>query len=967
MRTFIYSLNQHKHLQNEILLEQETIRAKDCHELRIITYNVLNAELAERPRHGPYSLHDRSWEKRKIQILKELISYSSDIILLQEVTSMMAIDLEEELKPLGYHLLRPSIDLGKLEAVDLPNQYCDAHSPVTFVRDAAFLRLESWHVVQLDQLGLGSFPIITSSDEELFRRYIDVGKGAYAIVAQISYMVESDKWIEITIGNVHLHHDPLEPHIKALQACEIVNYIQKKSKCNSIDSTLSKGYFVIGGDFNSIVQKHEPDQFDEVAGTNEEGRWDGSCPLPSGVYQLLTQSRLEATHPDHPANRIKGASTKPLLIDRPLVSAYKHARGKEPYLTTKCLDFAATLDYIFVDAVAARAGVVDVLSTLSLPYDDSVESSIWMGIEKVSSIAPELGCSIPSKDFASDHIALGCDLSFSLAKTSTLSVLAIGGADTFFKVGHFALRLLHKEVGVHLRLVLPTIEEAKKTCHDMPGLEYATFDCRNLSTIEPLCSGFDALILVPPLDGDCVEFSRTILELAKKGGVKQVVCIGGQCLGNEIYPRPFSKTIEKLCSESGIEMVTTIRMPFFLENLLWHTSRIFYGDSFSYPCSGDLPFPYISCQDVGELVGTLILKRVAPKRIDLISNRFTTSMNSIASMLEHALKKTVTFKKASPEQFIDDLALQKITRIGAEEMIALWNDLDAMKEVTSAGNENFTIEYFLMREQISIERWLNSHLCCFKQSVNCKHAQPPRPHAHLVPEVHSRCTSVESFLSNDLEISSPILESNHLDFSSPILDTMTPRSRSSGLLESSLDIRFTCFIGLKYKVSAVSLSEHGSWIAASCISDIGDGGMIIIYNVLTGKEHLRISSSEISSVQSVSFVNREGEDIIISGTQEGVICFWDVQTGNLVSKHTDEHSNGISCIISFSLYCASASFDKTVRLWNSQSLLTNRTTLVHDSPVSSIAISPDLKTLISCTLALSIVLWDLRYVSSIHF
>ena len=906
--------------------------------LRVVTYNVLNAELAERPRHGPYPISERAWDNRKLKLVQELISYSSDVILLQEVTIRMAKYFEAELKPLGYQLLGPQVSLGVSEALDLPEKQSEGHSPVTLVRESLSLSLHSWSVLRLDELGLSSFPVITESDEILWQRYKRVGEDAYAIVARLVYKEAggSDtpaRTTELLVGNAHIHHDPSEPHIKALQVAEIVNYLQAQSLDPSGSSILPVAHVIVGGDFNSVVQKFRSDKYDTVPS--------GGSSLLSGVYQLLTQSRLESNHPDHPSNRVPGASLSPLLIMRPLVSVYKKARGKEPYVTSKCLDFAATLDYIFVDAVAAHSGYIGVSSTLSLPYDDVHESSVWHGVEAVSAVAPELGCSIPNRDFASDHIAIGCDLSFLEKHSCRLSVIALGAADTFFKVGHYALRLLHSDTGIRVRLALPTIVEARKTCYDMPELEYAIFDRNNLSSIESLIEGFDAVILVPPLDGQCVEFSNIILRCAKLAGAKQVVCIGGQSFGGEIYPRPFSTEIESLCRSSGIP-TTTIRLPFFLENLLWYTSRILHSQEFCYPCSGELLFPYTTCKDVGEIVSTLILKGLTPPLIQLYSSK-TTSMNDIAEILTRKLQLPVKFVRSSNEQFILELSRQRITQKGAEEMIALWKALEenqASDEFDSA--HVCSVEHFLARREISVEDWLAEHLCCFEKSRICRHAQPPRPHAPLIFNTISELVD-----------------------ESPTLPARKHFISYSAHLDENIEYSHTVFTGLKYKISSVAVSKDGSRIIASCINDIGSNGQVFIYRLTSGEKCLQLDPAHTSLVQSACFLSVVGNIFAITGSSDGIVCFWDANNGALISRHNG-HSGGVTSVISIPLGCASASLDKTFQIWRaianeSGTTLTPRgQSFLHDAGVIAITASPDFSVLVTCTLAHYIFVWDLR-------
>jgi hypothetical protein len=174
-------------------------------------------------------------------------------------------------------------------------------------------------------------------------------------------------------------------------------------------------------------------------------------------------------------------------------SAYVSADGFEPTLTTKCADFAATIDFIFVSSSSSGLDH-HVNSVLSMPYQKKQETSMWLGNEAVSKVAAELGASIPSLDYGSDHLAIGCDILWKKQKQKQRKIVAVGAADTFFKVGHHALRLLLSE-SCEVRLALPVLEEARKTCAGM-NIEYVQWTLADFTSLDNVCAGCTDGILV---------------------------------------------------------------------------------------------------------------------------------------------------------------------------------------------------------------------------------------------------------------------------------------------------------------------------------------------------------------------------------------------------------------------------------------------------------------------------------------
>ncbi len=990
-------------------------RFKIKHRLRLVSYNVLNAALGIRPRHGPIDELKRTWAVRHPMLVNELRHYLSDVVVLQEVSLSMAADLETSLSDLGYRLYRPTENLGETEAHDLSAGRYESHAPATFVRVTSDLQVVGWHVLKLTEV---PFPMSRDSEAEnglgtdLIARYMEVCQDARAVVVHLRLFHrnstgDGNHFQDVIIGNVHLHHDPFEPHIKALQMCAIANHLR-----NTADRVQGRRpHIIIAGDFNSAVRKTTPDAFDQP----RDGLWDGVSPLPSGVYELLDRGILKPTHPDHPVNRMPSAVKRSYPFEQlslggeSFVSVYKLANGKEPCVTTKCVDFAATLDYIFVSSSAVQNQEIKVLTTLSMPYNDHHESNLWLGEAAVASVIPELGVSIPNSVFPSDHLAIGCDLIWP-SSSKRLRVIAVGAADTFFKVGHYALRKLSTDADVEcIRLALPTVEEAKKACHGIPGIEFTTWKLDDLTTLQALSIGFNALILVPPLDGKCVSISESILKVAEQCGIMQVVCISGQKFGKHIYPRPYSNQIEELCRQSKVPLSISIRLPFFLENLLWHTTRIVDSAAFQYPCLANDPFPYITCRDVGEAVAHYILspsslsemevdkkdgEDMSKHRIVEFSYRHTTTMAFISEYLSKQLGHAAPFYSCSFEEFSSDLERQRITFHGAQEMSALWSALatssafsdDAMAEANrSRGQACDELEHLLGRSAMSVESWIDEHICCFQANVVCKHALPPKP--HQAPE---RIAAI----SNDSARNNPNVVSS-LENIQPIQSALSlQRSFSNVLVDPDsppppqMRVRFTHLTGLRREVSSVVFSCDGLWIAASCNSELHDDGQVLVWSGSTGKICRTLGEgpyrSNITSVLCLCFMVINGQYLLVTGNQDRRICIWDMDSWELrvtLCDHEREITaltstpsgiSGIGTTAVASPFLISTSADLNVRVWrqhwqestDGRGVKSDVWSCVHictkDTSITSVAFWSEAQLFVTALSTLNVIMWDVR-------
>ena len=154
--------------------------------------------------------------------------------------------------------------------------------------------------------------------------------------------------------------------------------------------------------------------------------------MPSGVYTLLAEGRLEATHPHHPAmtGRIPNMPALDLPGGLELQSVYSAGDGSEPIITTRVPGFDGTLDYIWVRSgqgwhrmcsMCAREQASRMSSCapnwlkgppVPLYVSSSTRSRNHWNINALLDLPFDSTSvsdfpSIPNEDFPSDHLAVG--------------------------------------------------------------------------------------------------------------------------------------------------------------------------------------------------------------------------------------------------------------------------------------------------------------------------------------------------------------------------------------------------------------------------------------------------------------------------------------------------------------------------------------------------------------------------------
>jgi len=132
---------------------------------------------------------------------------------------------------------------------------------------------------------------------------------------------------ELCIATTHLYWDPKYPDLKLVQAYLLAKELDKFSGSTPL---------ILAGDLNSTPST------------------DHRSSSVSGVYKLLTQGKVEVTHPHHPVSLrrssgiLRGVSSTdvPELSVAPFQSAYLEALGFEGPITNSSADFTGCLDYI---------------------------------------------------------------------------------------------------------------------------------------------------------------------------------------------------------------------------------------------------------------------------------------------------------------------------------------------------------------------------------------------------------------------------------------------------------------------------------------------------------------------------------------------------------------------------------------------------------------------------------------------
>ncbi|KAF8693111.1 WD40 repeat-like protein, partial [Rhizoctonia solani] len=158
--------------------------------------------------------------------------------------------------------------------------------------------------------------------------------------------------------------------------------------------------------------------------------------------------------------------------------------------------------------------------------------------------------------------------------------------------------------------------------------------------------------------------------------------------------------------------------------------------------------------------------------------------------------------------------------------------------------------------------------------------------------------------------------------------------------------------GPRTPVMTVAISSDGSFIAAGYRTT-----NICLWGSRTGKIiTIILAGSDIVTSVSFSFDCTR----IASGSFEGPVSVWDVQTGSMKLDPLEGHTGYITSV-SFSpddRHIISSSEDRSIRFWDSQDGTLLMIIDGHTNPVTSVAFSPDGAQVVSTISSPSISIWD---------
>eukprot|EP01091_Cochliopodium_minus_P011278 TRINITY_DN3153_c0_g1_i1.p1 TRINITY_DN3153_c0_g1~~TRINITY_DN3153_c0_g1_i1.p1 ORF type:complete len:494 (-),score=154.11 TRINITY_DN3153_c0_g1_i1:34-1515(-) len=291
-----------------LLENEEEYAKKGYRKVTTVCFNILAEIYATSEKHPYCPRWALDWEYRKDRILEEIEYASSDIICLQEVETSQYFDFfKKKLEGEFDGCFKPKSrakTTGKKDKVD---------GCAIFYRKSVFNKVEE----------------IIIEFQEIAENKFGTGKGTSGLhrlllkdnIAVVLILEFKDTKQRMIVANTHIHWNPEFSDVKLVQTQIFIEELTKiREKCKSV--TKVDPPMIVCGDFNST-----PD---------------------SGVYELLTQGHIGASHPELLNFNYGEYSKNGMNHKLPLKSCYAQSPSGEPKFTNYTADYIGVLDYIFV-------------------------------------------------------------------------------------------------------------------------------------------------------------------------------------------------------------------------------------------------------------------------------------------------------------------------------------------------------------------------------------------------------------------------------------------------------------------------------------------------------------------------------------------------------------------------------------------------------------------------------------------
>ncbi|MEJ8800869.1 SDR family oxidoreductase [Pontibacter sp. H249] len=244
----------------------------------------------------------------------------------------------------------------------------------------------------------------------------------------------------------------------------------------------------------------------------------------------------------------------------------------------------------------------------------------------------------------------------------------------------------------------------------LPGVEIVEMDFEDQDSLHAAFTHVDKLFLITPMAKDQVDMAKTLIDEAKKAGVKHIVKLSA--MGADAEPTiqlgRWHREIEKYIEDSGIAY-TFLRPSSFMQNFVNYNADSIKHEGKLYMPTGDGKVGYIDVRDIAAVGVEALITQGHEGQVYELTGPEAISNDEAAQILSEVTGKQV--------EFVDvpgDAARKNMTEHGTPDWMA-----DALMElynVYKAGHSNQvfdSVQAVIDRKPHSFRQFVQDYKECF--------------------------------------------------------------------------------------------------------------------------------------------------------------------------------------------------------------------------------------------------------------
>lgn len=244
----------------------------------------------------------------------------------------------------------------------------------------------------------------------------------------------------------------------------------------------------------------------------------------------------------------------------------------------------------------------------------------------------------------------------------------------------------------------------------LPGVEIVEMDFEDPESLHAAFTHVDKVFLITPFSDDQVHMAKTLVDEAKKAGVKHIVKLSAMGAGAEpgIQLGRWHREIEKYIEASGIAH-TFLRPSSFMQNLVTYSADSIKHDGKFYQSTGEGRIGYVDTRDIAAVGIEALTGEGHEGKVYDLTGPEALSNYEVAQQLSEVTGRQVEFVDV-PEAD----ARQAMEAQGTPEWLT--NAMMELHHVYKSGYSNQTtntVEQVTGRKPHTMRQFLQDHKECF--------------------------------------------------------------------------------------------------------------------------------------------------------------------------------------------------------------------------------------------------------------